>query len=210
MPILARTDEELAERQARWRHTTNIQASDHWGLVAFVAKKFVPYEDWGHLEDTEEFADGLLGLHQAMLAFDPGKGFQFSTFATWCIRNEIIKWRKYRYTHTHGETVRFSEAEWGSGQEFIIPDYRAAPVNYVEIQQEVKDILELLPADTESQRIDRQVFIDWYLHGRKLKEIAQDHINSLTGTPVGRERIRQRKERAMDLLRQRLGILQPV
>lgn len=65
-----------------------IKAEEHMGLVAMIAK---PYAAAGKvsLRDSEVFSDGCLGLMNAIEAFDESLGYQFSTFATKCIRTAI-------------------------------------------------------------------------------------------------------------------------
>ena len=199
MSNYAQTEEEVEARKIRWRQTSNIQARDHWGLVAKITKAFVPYDQWAFLEDTMEFSDGLLGLHQAMEGFDPAFGYQFSTYATYCVRNEIIKWKKHRKIHSRGEVATFSDFE----KDEKVCDIPAR-TDWDEIQEEVDDLLALLPGKTEMERIDREIFIDWYLNKKTLDEIAAEHLNPKTGKPVGRERIRQRRERAEHTLKKRV------
>lgn len=45
----------------------------------------------GELEAMDLMVDGIIGLQKAAERFDPGKGYKFSTYATWWIRQSIIR-----------------------------------------------------------------------------------------------------------------------
>lgn len=73
------------------------------------------------LSDEDYYSVGIIGLTRAINEFDESKGNQFSTYAVWVIRNEILKtFRKKRiipafsldepYRLDNGELVDFLEA----------------------------------------------------------------------------------------------------
>jgi len=67
------------------------------GLVRAIASRFVGRGvDWDDLVQ-----EGTLGLMRAAEKFDPGRGFRFSTYAHWWIRQGI-----QRAIADHGRTVR--------------------------------------------------------------------------------------------------------
>jgi RNA polymerase sigma factor (sigma-70 family) len=67
------------------------------GLVRAIAARFVGRGlDWDDLVQ-----EGTLGLMRAAEKFDPGRGFRFSTYAHWWIRQGI-----QRAIADHGRTVR--------------------------------------------------------------------------------------------------------
>lgn len=71
-----------------------VDASEHIGLVCAVVKRFVPFGE--PIEDSEVFAEGCIGLVRAAQSFDPTRGYQFSTWATCCIRSNVFTWYKYQ------------------------------------------------------------------------------------------------------------------
>lgn len=65
-----------------------IRAEDHIGLVMRVVKPYASSMKTS-IMDSEVFSDGCVGLMQAVNAFDPTLEYQFSTFATACIKQAI-------------------------------------------------------------------------------------------------------------------------
>jgi len=55
-------------------------------LVSSIAKR---YKSFGEFDDI--FQEGVIGLITAAEKFEPDRGYQFSTYATFWIRAEIIK-----------------------------------------------------------------------------------------------------------------------
>lgn len=58
-------------------------------VVGFVLNRyFGKYR--GHIRD-ELHSEGLLALDRAARTFDPARGFAFSTYATFCIKNSVLR-----------------------------------------------------------------------------------------------------------------------
>ena len=72
----------------------NIKAEDYLPMVSSIAKKYLKRNQ--SVLDSEEFADGCLGLTKAINSFDPSRGNKFSTYAFALIRNEILSGVKRR------------------------------------------------------------------------------------------------------------------
>ena len=77
----------------------DINVQDHFGLGAWIARKYADLKPGQLLEETDEWADGMVGLTNAWIGHDPSMGYKFSTFAYYCIRNEILRNKTYRDRH---------------------------------------------------------------------------------------------------------------
>lgn len=75
----------ILRAQAGDQEARNILIECNLGLVKSIAKRYVK----GGLEFNELVNEGCFGIVTAITKFDVTKGFRFSTYATWWIRNEI-------------------------------------------------------------------------------------------------------------------------
>jgi RNA polymerase primary sigma factor len=67
-------------------------------LVFSVARKYAPRANMDVLDLAQ---DGVFGLARAVIKFDPSLGFKFSTYATWWIRQTVL-----RAIENKGRTIR--------------------------------------------------------------------------------------------------------
>ena len=89
VPLLSMEEEkQLAERMAQGDTNAKKRLCEaNLRLVVSIAKKFVGRG----MQFLDLIQEGNLGLLKAVEKFDYNKGFKFSTYATWCIRQAITR-----------------------------------------------------------------------------------------------------------------------
>ena len=155
-------------------------------LVVSVAKKHV---GWSH-QFFEVISDGNVSLMRAVENFDYGRGFRFSTYATWA----IVK----NYARSVPEE-RYRLGRCITGQDELlasVPDHREAEQSNHDVQQVRKLLLKGLSELSERERA--VVTARFGLFGKTgtktLSEIGEQY-------GVTKERIRQIERRAMKKLK---------
>lgn len=84
-----RTARAITRKHDGWREKPRlVDTALHQGLVRAIAGKF---QDRALLDFDDRVSLGNLGLEKAARTFDPSLGFQFSTHATWWIRQSIMR-----------------------------------------------------------------------------------------------------------------------
>lgn len=161
-------------------------ASSNVRLVANIAKKQRDYVQSHSMEVLIELlGDGNVGLMRAVDYFDFRRGFKFSTYATWAIRDSINRARGQRIKHC----VAYSNSDSSV---------------FLEKEDESQNDLELLKnrqlVDYLLEKVSpkqRYVLNEIYRKGRRLKDVAAD-----PNLRISKERVRQIKESALKKIRE--------
>jgi RNA polymerase sigma factor (sigma-70 family) len=161
-----------------------IDAREHFGLAAKIARESGKVKNGERIEDAEAFSDALFGLARAIQGFDPTRGNQFSTYAYYCIHNEVTR-NRHRKIPCSGLSQDVPEDETDDY------GYKYPP------QMMVKKILEQYPEDNECNRLNKKVLVDHYIDGKVLSEIGNE-------LGVGKERVRQRIEKAIEYIKENI------
>lgn len=101
--------EEIAPILRKGFHARSRMVQANLRLVISIASKAKRSRNCPRLELCDLLQEGVLGLHRAAERFDPAKGYKFSTYATWWIRQAVQQAiedesntvRIPRYMHTH-------------------------------------------------------------------------------------------------------------
>lgn len=171
-----------------------IDASQHLGLVGKVTLQYVHLKAGERVQDTEAFLDGCVGLAKAVKYYDPSMGNKFSTFAFWCIRNEI--WSNIRQWNFHSgqNTANFSALDAKNN------NYSYDPGKVCDFNDQF-DILEflneLLSTDDKMTQRQKEIVRRYFYPQETLEEIGRDFN-------ICRERVRQIRDQALACLKNRI------
>jgi RNA polymerase primary sigma factor len=162
-PLLTAEEEvELAKRVERGDHEAKERMiNSNLRLVVSIAKRYQGHDL--HLLDLIQ--EGILGLIRAVEKFDWRRGFKFSTYATWWIRQAV-----QRGVANKSRTIR-------------------VPVHIVEREQKIRRAERELTAELERQPTDQEIAKRAKLPLKQVREVRQvaRAVTSLD-KPVGEEK----------------------
>lgn len=164
-----RSERDERKRRALRNHILELNL----GLVRRVSSKYS-----NSVQDEEDFfSEGCLALMDAVDMFDPERGFQFSTYATTCIRNRLF--RLFRERDRVPAEVPLDESSLAS--EPAPPDSGNHRLD--DCRRLAEAVLHEMP-ERERELLRLRFGLDSARHPRSYREVAEE-------IGLSKERVRQ-------------------
>ena len=165
--------------QAGCRACVESLLREHNGLVWLMV-----IQQWsGKADYADLFQEGRIGLWQAILHFDPGRGVAFSSYACVAIRRQV--WAAVQYSLKAEGWLEYERA--GDSLEVLLATWQQE-----QIRQALGEALALLP-----EHLREVIQLHYGMGGEAPHNLAE--IGRAWG--LSRERIRQLHNQALGLLR---------
>ena len=163
VPLLtAEQEKDYAKRAMEGdQYAKSVLCESNLRLVVSVAKKYVGKTSMSFLDLIQE---GNMGLLRAVDKFDYTKGFKFSTYATWWIRQAIT-----RAIADQARTIRI-------------------PVHMVETINKLKKVTRRLAQERSRKPTEEELAVEMGVSISKLRDIVKIAQEPLSlETPIGKE-----------------------
>ncbi|GIX03542.1 MAG: DNA-directed RNA polymerase sigma-70 factor [Planctomycetaceae bacterium] len=157
-------------------------------LVVSVAHKLSDQLD----QLGELVGEGLLPLIRAVELFDVSRGYRFSTYATWAVRNQMVRQLK-RHRVSHDKTIGIDQQSWEN-----IPDHHRQASPEEQPLDSYRDRLQCLISQLSAREqliLSARFGLNGQPEGLSLSEIAEM-------VHLSKERVRQIILHALEQLRQ--------
>lgn len=194
--------EEVAEKRADLEKKMNYYKDkmirSNCRLVVSIARRYQNH----HLHLSDLIEEGNIGLMKAVERFDPARGFRFSTFAIWWIKQSVIKALKEKGNmiripmHISKEFSRYSrsiqEYRNSHGKEPMMEDIRSD----THLDSARIDLLSKIPRD----------FVSTHMRlGNSDKEIGEILVDETPTFRPTEEAVKKDLEEALDKIMHKLS-----
>jgi len=105
---------------AKVKQLRDTLVMENINLIRSIAYKYQRMST--HLDFNDLVNEGVIGLMQAIDRYNPARGYEFSTYATWWVRRDIM-----RALSTTGRTIRVPERVAG-----VLPKLQRATINFID------------------------------------------------------------------------------